>query len=96
MNERQLRLALRRERLVGRSRQLRQDVATHAAVLDPVLTMGDRLRDGMAWVRAHPQALAAAVVGFAVVRPRRAWRWGLRLWGTWRLLGSLQRRLDPH
>ena len=46
-----------------------------------------------AWVRSHPEALAAALVGFALVRPRRVWRWGLRLWGAWRLLGTLQHRL---
>ena len=93
MNTRRLRLALARERLVERSRRLRVEAAAQSAVLDPVLNVGDQIRDGAAWVRSHPQVLAAALVGFAVVRPRRVWRWGLRLWGAWRLLGTLQHRL---
>lgn len=94
MNERRLHLALRRERLIGRSRLLRQDIAAQSTVLDPVLHLGDRLREALAWVRTHPQILAASVVGFALVRPRRAWRWSLRLWGVWRLAASLRRKLD--
>jgi len=93
MNERRLRLALARERLVERSRRLRVEAAAQSAVLDPVLNVGDHIRAGAAWVRSHPEALAAALVGFALVRPRRVWRWGLRLWGAWRLLGTLQHRL---
>jgi hypothetical protein len=94
MNERRLRLALRRERLVERSRRLRREAATQSAVLDPVLNTVDHVRDGIAWIWRNPELLAAGLVGFALVRPRRVWRWGLRLWGAWRLLGSLQNRLD--
>lgn len=94
MNERRLRLALARERLVERSRRLRQETADQSAVLDPLLSTMDSVRNGAAWVRTHPQVLAAAVVGFALVRPRRVWRWGMRLWGAWRVLGALQQRLQ--
>ncbi|MDY0058160.1 MAG: YqjK-like family protein [Methyloversatilis sp.] len=94
MNARRLRLALTRERLIERSRQLRVEAATQSAVLGPVLHVGDQIRDSVVWVRSHPEVLAAALVGFAVVRPRRVWRWGLRLWGAWRLLGTLQHRLS--
>lgn len=94
MNERRLRLALARERLVERSRRLRREAADQSAVLDPLFNTVDSVRDGAAWVRAHPQVLAAALVGFALVRPRRVWRWGMRLWGAWRVLGALQQRLQ--
>lgn len=93
MNARRLSLALARERLIERSSRLRVEVAAQSAVLDPVLHVGDQIRDGAAWVRSHPEVLAAALIGFAVVRPRRVWRWGLRLWGGWRLFGTLQQRL---
>lgn len=94
MNERRLHLALARERLIERSRRLRVEAATQSAVLDPVLNVGDHIRDGAAWIRSHPEVLAAALVGFVLARPRRVWRWGLRLWGTWRLLDTLQHRLS--
>ena len=31
----------------------------------------------------------------AVLRPRRVWRWGWKLWWGWRTLRRLQRRLYP-
>ena len=46
MNARRLRLALMRERLVERSRRLRVEAAAQSAVLDPVLNVGDQIRDG--------------------------------------------------
>ena len=56
-----------RERLVERSRRLRREAADQSAVLDPLFNTVDSVRDGAAWVRAHPQVLAAAVIGFALV-----------------------------
>jgi hypothetical protein len=93
MNERRLRLALKRERLVERSRALRREAVAQSAALEPMLRVGDRIRSGADWVRANPGTVAAFVVGIAVIRPRRAWRWGMRLWSGWRLLQRLQDRL---
>jgi hypothetical protein len=93
MTERRLRLALKRERLVERSRALRREAVTQSAALEPMLALGDRIRAGAGWVRAHPGTVAAFFVGIAVVRPRRAWRWGTRLWAGWRLLQRVQDRL---
>ena len=44
-------------------------------------------------VAAHPQAPLAAAVVLVVLRPRRAWRWGLRLWWGWRSWQRVQRWL---
>lgn len=93
MSLRRMRLALRRERLIERSRMLRRETAERAHALDPLLDAGDRVRDGVAWCRRHPGVLAAAVIGFALIRPRRAWRWGMRLWGVSQLFASLRHRL---
>jgi len=93
MNPQRMRLALTRERLLERSRTLRSIAVEQSAALSPALRVGDTVRDGVQWVRMHPEVIAAAAVGIFLLRPRRVWRWGLRLWGGWRLLQQLQHRL---
>jgi hypothetical protein len=93
MNQRRMRLVLARERLVERSRTLRCTAVEQSAALAPALRVGDQLRAAFDWIRGHPGIIAGAAVGLAVVRPRRALRWGLRLWGGWRLIKQLQHRL---
>lgn len=87
-------LLLRRQSLQQRSTLLRERVAQQAAGLQPVLGMCDRLRAGVGWLRAHPLAVAAAALGLALLRPRRALRWGLRLWSGWQLLAQLRQGLS--
>ncbi|MDP2869174.1 YqjK family protein [Methyloversatilis sp.] len=86
-------LALARERLLERSRLLRGIAVEQSAALSPALRFGDTVRDGVRWVRVHPEVIAAAAVALFLLRPRRVWRWGLRLWGGWRLLQQMQLRL---
>lgn len=93
MNSQRMRLALARERLLERSRTLRSIAVEQSAALSPALRLGDTVRDTVQWVRIHPEIIAAAAVGLFVLRPRRVWRWGLRLWGGWRLLQQVQHRL---
>ncbi|MDP3871545.1 MAG: YqjK family protein [Methyloversatilis sp.] len=93
MNPQRLHLALARERLLERSRLLRGIAVEQSAALSPALRFGDTVRDGVQWVRGHPEVIAAAAVALFLLRPRRVWRWGLRLWGGWRLLQQVQLRL---
>jgi len=92
-------LALRQRVLLVRSAELRGRFAADAAVLRRPLALADRVHEGWRWLRAHPEAPMAALVAVAVLRPRRAWRWGLRLWWGWRtvrrLQQQLQKRLQP-
>ncbi len=94
MNARRFQLALARERLIERSRALRLTAVEQSEALSPALRLAERARAGADWVRTHPAVVVAVFVGLAVARPRRLWRWGLRLWGGWRLLQQLQRRLQ--
>ncbi len=96
MTQRRLRLALARERLIERSQTLRRTAVEQSVALAPALRAGDQLRAAVAWIREHPGIIAGAAVGLVVVRPRRALRWGLRLWGGWRLIQQLQRRLNMY
>lgn len=92
MSARRLALAMERERLVARSERLRERVAAQAAALTPALDFGDRVRDGVRWVHGHPALVASALAVVAIVRPRVVWRWGLRAWSVWKLVGRWRRR----
>lgn len=93
--ERATALALRQQVLRLRSTELRGRLAADAAVLQPPLALADRVQEGWRWLRANPAAPVAALVVVAVLRPRRVWRWGWKLWWGWRTLRRLQRRLQP-
>lgn len=82
-------LALRQQRLLLRSRQLRGDLQQQLGAWQPALTWADRIQQAWWWLRAHPLVPLSAVVTLAVLRPRRAWRWGMRLWWGWRTLRRL-------
>ena len=93
--ERAMALALRQQVLRLRSTELRGRLVADAAVLQPPLALADRVHEGWRWLRANPAAPVAALVVVAVLRPRRVWRWGWKLWWGWRTLRRLQRRLYP-
>jgi hypothetical protein len=91
--QRAVALALRQQVLLLRSTELRGRLVADAAVLQPPLALADRVQEGWRWLRANPAAPVAALVVVAVLRPRRVWRWGWKLWWGWRTLRRLQRRL---
>ena len=94
MNEqRAMALAVRQQVLLARSAALRGSLAADAAVLQRRLDLADRVREGWRWLLAHPEAPLATLVVLAVMRPRRIWRWGWKLWWGWSMLRRLQRRL---
>lgn len=86
-------LAQRQRRLLARSGELRLHLAAEAAVLQRPLELADRVHQGWRWLRTHPEVPLVGLVVVAVLRPRRAWRWGMRLWLGWRTLQRVQRRL---
>jgi hypothetical protein len=92
--ERAAALALRQQLLLLRSTELRGRLAADAAVLQAPLVLADRVFEGWRWLRANPEAPIAALVVVAVLRPRRVWRWGWKLWWGWRTLRGLQRRFS--
>lgn len=77
-----------------RSTALRLQFAREARVLEAPLAVADRVRDGVRWLRSHPEVVLGGVVVVVVLRPRVAWRWALRSWGAWRVWQGLQRRID--
>lgn len=91
-------LAARQQQLLTRSALLRHELGHQLRGVQRPLALGDalaaRVRAAWRWLRAHPAVPAAALVGVAVLRPRRVWRWGLRLWWGWRSWRRLQRLLQ--
>jgi hypothetical protein len=80
--------AARREQLVLRSAQLREQLRVGTGVLRPAFRAADRVRGGVDRVCEHPGVwlvLAAALAGMAVVRPRLVMGLGLRAWSGWQL-----------
>jgi len=91
MNPKLLELATRHGALKARIAEQRRQLARHAVPLEAALAKGDALLDGVDWLKHHPVAVGAAVAAVAVVRPKRAWRWGRRgffLWRSWQAVKS--------
>jgi hypothetical protein len=91
--------AARRQELLLRSAQLREQLAQRVQVFGPTLRVVDKVRDGAQWVQRNPiwpllsvAALAgmAGMAGMAVMRPRAALRLTTRAWAGWQLLRQMQ------
>jgi len=89
-------LALRRERLLLRSRQLRADMSLNVQVLQRPLGLADQARSALDWLAHNPQWPVGALLVVAAVRPRRTLRWAGTLWwgyGLFKRGQALLRRL---
>lgn len=87
MNERQLALALKKQRLQIKSDALREQWQQHARGLAPTLAVADQVRAGIGWLKQHPEVTVGAGVALAVAKPRAVWRWlrrGFTVWQVWR------------
>lgn len=95
MNSATLELALKKQRLQIASEGLRAEFGQCAAGLAPVFSAADCVVDSARWLRANPHLVVGAGVALIVARPKRAWRWGRRIfigWQAWRKLrGALER-----
>lgn len=93
MNPPPSKLQHRQRLLLLRSRDMRSAFAREAAVLQPPLALADQALAAWLWLRAHPQVPLAAAVVLVVLRPKRAWRLGWRLWSGWQMWKRVQQRL---
>lgn len=79
-------LAARREQLLLRSAQLREQIGARSGVLRPALRAVDRVRGGARAVRANRSwvlLVGAALAGAALVRPRQMMRLARQAWLGW-------------
>ncbi len=84
MNPKLLTLAMRHGALKARIDEQRRHLAQHAIPLEAALAKGDRVLDGVDWLKHHPAAIGIAVALAVVARPKRAWRWAQRGFFLWR------------
>jgi len=87
-------LQQRQWQLLQRSAQLRGDVAQAWQGVQRPLSAADLVLAGWLWLRRHPELPLVATLVLVVLRPRRVWRWGGRLWWVWRRWRRVQRWLD--
>lgn len=76
-------LALRQQRLLTRSAQLRLSLETQAQVFKTPLALADQARNALQWLSRNPQWPLGALLVLVVLRPRRIIIWGGRLWWAW-------------
>lgn len=85
--------AVRRGQLIERSAQLRRRLDEDSHAIARVCAVADRVGDGARQIRAHPEWVFGSVLVLALLKPRRAWRWGRLAVLGWRAWTSLRRRL---
>lgn len=83
-------LALRQQRLLMRSAELRADWAHQVQGLKGPLVIADQARAGLQWLARNPAWPLGCLLVLIVVRPGRALVWGGRLWWAW----GMYRRAD--
>lgn len=93
MSDRLAELALKKQRLLLRSADLRDRMGVHADGLAPVFVAVDRLREAGAVVRRNPEWVAGGIVVLVVARPRFVWRWVRRGYVGWRMWKSARKLL---
>lgn len=78
-------LALRQQRLLIRSAQLRSTFASQAQGFKAPLALADEIRSGVTWLYRNPHWPLGALLALVIVRPRRVILWGGRVWWGWKL-----------
>jgi hypothetical protein len=84
LSGRALELAHRHGALRARIDAQRAELARHAWPVETALAGADHIRDGVDWLKAHPEVVVAVTATVVVVSPKRAWRWGKRGYVLWR------------
>lgn len=96
MSRPEIELAVRRGRLLERIARERMTLGEQMQPVVQALGRVDQavvlLRQGADWVRQHPLPVLGGVTLLAALRPRRAWRWGRRLFLAWKAVRGLQSR----
>lgn len=83
---RSLELALTKHRLMLEAAMQREELAEHAAGLQPLFRAADQMHAGLRWLGRHPEVVAGSVAVLATARPgfrRFLWRTGQRAALLW-------------
>ena len=93
MNTRRLELALKKQMLLLECASQRQQLAQHAAGLQPAFAAAERGIEVAQWLRDHIAIVTTVGVATLALRPRKLWRLGLRGFYLWRMARAFRSRL---
>ena len=80
----------RKDRLILRCAQQRQEIAASVADLRQPIAVADRILEAMAYLRAHPLLLGVGVAVAVALRPRTLSRFALRAFSLWRTARAIR------
>ena len=92
MNNKLIRLAERRERLVARAAAQRVTLAQNIEPWRIPLALADQGLAALRYIKSHPEWIVGGVVLLAALRPGRVGKWLGRGWVTWQMMHTLRGR----
>lgn len=95
ISQRQLELALKKQRLQYRCAEQRRELVRGLVPLMPVFAVAETVRRGAHWVRTHPAISAGLAAAIIVAKPRMAMRWVQRAWLAWQAWRKLRLLTTP-
>ncbi|MGA9992823.1 MAG: YqjK-like family protein [Thiobacillaceae bacterium] len=92
MNDKLIRLAERRERLIGQAAAQRLTLAQNIEPWRVPLALADQGLAALRFIKRHPAWIVGGVVLFGALRPGNVGRWLRRGWVTWQVVRRLRGR----
>ncbi|HUX65141.1 YqjK-like family protein [Sulfuricella sp.] len=92
MNDKLIRLAERRERLVAQAAAQRMTLAQNIEPWRTPLARADQGLAALRYIKSHPAWIVGGVVLLAALRPARVGKWLGRGWVTWQMMRKLRGR----
>jgi len=92
MNEKLLRLAERRERLVAQAAAQRMALVQNIEPWRIPLARVDQGLAALRVIKSHPALLIGGGILLAALRPGRVWKWLRRGWVAWQMVRELRGR----
>ena len=85
MSDKSLELAVKKQRLLLASAELRGDLTGQVDGLAPAFSVADGVISGAHWLKQHPEIVVTVSVALVVARPRVVWRWARRVFSAWQV-----------
>jgi hypothetical protein len=92
MNDKLIRLAERRERLVAQAAAQRMALAQNIEPWRNPLARVDQGLAALRYIKSHPAWIVGGVALLAALRPGRVGKWLGRGWVTWQMVNKLRGR----
>ncbi|MBK7684854.1 MAG: YqjK-like family protein [Rhodocyclaceae bacterium] len=94
-----LEIALKKQRLLIKSEQLRNEFGRNGRGIKPAFQVADAGVAGVRWLQRHPEVIIGVAVTLVVAKPKAVLRWSQRAytgWKTWQQIsGFLEQNRPP-